>query len=181
MKKSLLYTKKEDKTIYESIIEADYNVTKGSQIASSKLVNRTPKSVEMRWHNTLKNKADYTVKPYNSSFTKEEDNIIIQTLKDYPTNLKAGFEQVSLKLPKRNPKVIMHRWYNTLRKDPTNHVITCGSKKGFTQNVKNVKRDKEGNMPNQGLKHYMYIMKELLELSSTERQTIINFFQLTNS
>jgi len=108
-------------------------------------------------------------------YTKEEDEIIINQVKNYPTNLLHAFREAS-KLIDRAETAISFRYYHKLKKDPSIVALTVGSKKGFTQNVKNVPRDKEGNLPNQGLKHYMTIMKELLELPISEREAILKFF-----
>ena len=114
-------------------------------------------------------------------FTPEEDAIIIRFVKEYPTNLQEAFKKAYTQLPNRTLKTIQNRYYRALRKDPKINALTCGSKAGFTQNVKNVMRDKEGNLPDQALKHYMVIMKELLELQPKERQLIINFFSGNNN
>ena len=59
------------------------------------------------------------------------------------------------------------------------NAITCGSNKGFTKNVKNVQIDREtGIMPDQNLRHYLYIVKEILELPQKEREVIISLFTL---
>ena len=113
-------------------------------------------------------------------FTKEEDDIIIKFAKNYPTNLSEAFRRASVELPERSKDSITKRWYNIRKKDGV-HILTVGSNKGFTQNVKNVAINKEGNMREQGLKHYMYIMKELLELTPVERKVIIDFFKLAGS
>lgn len=111
----------------------------------------------------------------NKHFSVEEDNIIIEQIKLYPTNLKHAFQEAE-KLIERSWTSIQFRYYGNLRGDPKVKAITCGSKQGFTQNVKNLKRDEEGNMPEQNLKGYVWLMKELLELDPSERDLILNFF-----
>lgn len=108
-------------------------------------------------------------------FSVEDDNVIIEQIKLYPTNLKHSFQE-SAKILDRDWTGIHFRYYKTLRKDPKVKAITCGSKSGFTQNVKNLWRDEDGNMPEQNLKGYMWVMKEMLELDTSERDLIINFF-----
>ena len=116
----------------------------------------------------------------NNPYTREEDEIIVGQIKNYPTNLQHAFKEASIQLLNRNVKAIEMRYYNKLRKNPDIHAITCGSTKGFTQNVKNKFRDSDGTLPEQNLKHYMIIMKELLELQPQERQLIVNFFSGNN-
>ena len=108
-------------------------------------------------------------------FSTEEDAVIIEQVKLYPTNLKHAFQEAAVLLD-RTWKSIHFRYYITLRDDPKVKAITCGSKLGFTQNVKNLRRDEDGNMPEQNLKGYVWLMKELLELDSSERDMILNFF-----
>lgn len=113
-------------------------------------------------------------------YTKEEDEIIIGQIKNYPTNLQHAFKEASIIMPDRPLRAIEQRYYNKLRKNADVYAITCGSTKGFTQNVKNKFRDSDGTLPEQNLKHYMVIMKELLELQPQERQLIVNFFSGNN-
>lgn len=108
-------------------------------------------------------------------FSVEDDNVIIEQIKLYPTNLAHAFSEAA-NLLDREPKAVHSRYYVNLKKDPKVKAITCGSKKGFTQNVKNLQRDADGNMPEQNLKGYVWLMKELLELDSSERDMILNFF-----
>ena len=123
---------------------------------------------------------------YNS-WTKEEDEILITEIKNYPTNLNFAIEQAEIKLKEYNKDsnrigiyrtlgAINSRWYVKLRKNSNTHAITCGSEKGFTQNVKNKHRNEDGTLSDQGLKHYLYIVKELLNLPNNERQLVVNLF-----
>lgn len=108
-------------------------------------------------------------------YTKKEQDIIINEIKNYPTNIKHACEKAALML-NRSYGATSFYYYNHLRKDPKVKAITCGSKQGFTQNVKNIMRDEDGNLPSQNLKHYMWLMKELLELDSDDRNRILGFF-----
>lgn len=114
------------------------------------------------------------------TYTKEEDEIIIGQIKNYPTNLQHAFMEASSLLVNRDAKAISQRYYKRIKKDINTYALTCGSTKGFTQNVKNKFRDSDGTLPEQNLKHYMVIMKELLELQPQERQLIVNFFSGNN-
>lgn len=110
------------------------------------------------------------------SYTKKEDAIIINEVKNYPTNLLHAFSEASKKLTNRKTGAISTYWYSDLRKNVEVNAITCGSEKGFTQNVKNILRNEDNNLPDQGLKHYLYIVKELLDLPDIERKLVINLF-----
>jgi len=106
---------------------------------------------------------------------KNLDEVIIQEVKNYPTNLSHAFKVASERVGCSVHHCI-RRYYTKIKKSPEVHAITCGSEKGFTQNVKNTLRDSEGVLPEQGLRNYMYLMKELLNLPTEERKLIINFF-----
>ena len=110
-------------------------------------------------------------------FTPSEDEVIIKFVKDYPTNLKKGFIEASKQLSNRSWKIISVRWYTILKKRKHVNAITCGSSKGFTKNVKNLKCDKNGNLPEQELRAIDYVMKEILGLSLKDRRKIINFLK----
>jgi len=112
-------------------------------------------------------------------YKKSEDNIIINQVKNYPANLRNAFREAQLLLPKRSLSSVEFRWYSYLRMQDNVNAITCGSNKGFTKNVKNVQIDREtGIMPDQNLRHYLYIVKEILELPQKEREVIISLFTL---
>lgn len=108
----------------------------------------------------------------------EEDNIIINCIKEYPTNLSYAFKQASLRMNgKRTARAIELRWYTVLKKKDNINIITVGTEKGFTKNSKNLKRNKEGKLPEQGLKPIAYLVKEILNLSSPERKILITFLK----
>jgi hypothetical protein len=112
-------------------------------------------------------------------YTETEDLIIINQIKNYPTNIKYALSEAQKLIPRRSLSSVDFRWYNTLRKQDNVNAITCGSNKGFTKNVKNVHVDKKtGIMSEQNLRHYLYIVKEILELPQKEREVIISLFIL---
>ena len=125
--------------------------------------------------NTIKAKIVTKGKP-KIRFTKEDEKIILKQVELYPTNLRHAFSEAANLLEGRDWKSIQYRYYKVLRPDREVKVITCGSKAAGTQNVKNLARDGEGNMPEQNLKGYLWVMKEMLDLSPTERDMIVNFF-----
>ena len=112
-------------------------------------------------------------------YTETEDLIIINQVKNYPTNIVYAFKEAQKLIPRRTEEGIRFRWYVKLCKLETTNAVTCGSSKGFTKNVKNVHVNKEtGIMPDQNLRHYLYIVKEILELPQKEREVIISLFTL---
>lgn len=112
-------------------------------------------------------------------YTEWEDLIIINQVKNYPTNLRFAFREAGKQLLKRSLSSIEFRWYSYLRGKNDVNAMTTGSNKGFTQNVKNLHVDKEtGILPEQNLKHYLYIVKEMLELPMNERNAIIALFAI---
>lgn len=83
-------------------------------------------------------------------YTLKEDQIILLYVKKYPTNLSYAFEKAADRLPLRDKRGCEQRYYNKLR-DNMNTYITCGSKRGFTSNVKNNPRRIANSRPNQTL------------------------------
>ena len=109
----------------------------------------------------------------NIIFTQAHDDIIIYELKNCPTNMCHAIKRAALKTG-HTTVAIKNRWYLKLRHVESVNAITCGSEKGFTKNVKNVHVSKKtGEMPDQGLQHYLYIVKEILNLPQIERNAII--------
>jgi hypothetical protein len=114
------------------------------------------------------------VKKEWKSFSQEDDRIIEQQVGLYPTNISHALQEAG-NLINKSFKAVSGHYYYKMRKDPKVKAVTCGSKKGFTQNVKNLKRDIDGNMPEQDLKGYMWVMKEMLDLPREERELIVSF------
>lgn len=71
-------------------------------------------------------------------YTQKEDNVILDCLSKYPTNLQYAFEQASSMLIDRPVKGVEKRYYNKLRK--LSAVIATGSKRGVMANTKNTMR-----------------------------------------
>ena len=115
-----------------------------------------------------------------TKWSQAELDVIINEVKNYPTNIDYAFEQAEMKLDGRNKKSIQNAWYLKLRKNTNVNAITTGSEKGFTKNVKNTHRDEDGNLPDQGLMHYMYVLKEILNLPQKERDVILQVFNIGN-
>lgn len=175
-KKLKKYTKEDIKFITSCVEEAKNNHShiKNAFEKASKHLNRHIKAVEAMWYRTTNDKN------FVKKFTEEEDHVIINNIKNFPTNLKYAFKISSEDplLKERSLPSIAQRWYGHLRRQTNIHSVSCGSKNGFTQNVKNVLRDENSNLPNQGLKHHLYLIKEILDLSEKERNAIITILTI---
>jgi hypothetical protein len=72
-----------------------------------------------------------------TAYTKQEDNIILENIRQYPNNLQFAFERSSEEL-NRTASAISKRYYNKLRDSAK---IAVGSNKGLILNTKNTIRD----------------------------------------
>jgi len=169
--KKILWTSKE-KEIFNKIVSNSINSNTAIEQIRAELPHRTITAIKLKYYNTSINKTSRKCRPY----TENEKQIIIGQVKNYPTNLLHAFKEAEKLLPHRNANSISMLWYNNLRKNSEISAITCGSEKGFTQNVKNKFRNEDGTLSDQGLKHYLYVVKELLNLPNNERQLIVNLF-----
>ena len=116
---------------------------------------------------------DTTVVEKRVTFSNEEDNIIIEKVKQYPTNLQHAFSEAAITLDNGKTRTqVEGRWYSKLRKKAGVHAVSVGSERGFSRNTKNVAR-KDGTMPEQGLKPHLYVLKQIFNLSPAEREEII--------
>ena len=111
-------------------------------------------------------------------FSSQEDIIIHQTVDKYIGNICFAFEEASKQLPNRTPTDVRCRWYRALRSSATVSV-TCGSSSGFTHNVKNVWKDKDGNLPDQELESIDKVMSMMLALPKSGRNRILKYFRQT--
>ena len=114
-------------------------------------------------------------------FTQEEDLVILRELQQYPDNLTYGLLKAAEVLTGRSLKSVKNRYYNTLRNSEDFMAVTCGSKEGFTHNVKNTPRV-EGEFPeDRSLNTVEWLMKKFLDLPKNDRDKIFNFFISTGS
>jgi hypothetical protein len=103
-------------------------------------------------------------------YSDNEESIILNSVKDNPTNLSKAFRLASLKLNNRNAASIAKIWYNKLKfKYP--YIITTGSTKGFSNNCKN------DITSSHQLKPFQVMVKQMLELSNSDREQVLNFFK----
>lgn len=83
-------------------------------------------------------------------YSKKEDATILMYVNKYPTNLQFAFEKASKKLLYRSTEAICFRYYRSLRNQVETH-LTCGSRRGFSRNVKNSQRRVTNSTPTQRL------------------------------
>lgn len=103
-------------------------------------------------------------------FTQKEDNIVIDAISKYPTNLNYAFEYASSKLVDRSAKGVSQRYYQHLKKT-SNALMATGSSVGVMVNTKNTKRI--GRLkPSANLKNKMIITA----LSQFSKEKTVLFF-----
>lgn len=103
-------------------------------------------------------------------FTQKEDNIVIDAISKYPTNLAYAFEYASGKLIDRSVIGVSQRYYKHLRKTST-ALMATGSNKGVMINTKNTMRI--GRLkPSANLKNKMLITA----LSQFSKEKAVSFF-----
>lgn len=112
---------------------------------------------------------------YTSSkiYTQKEDLAILKWVEKSPDNLTYAFEQVAKELDLRKPSVA-GRYYSYIRKH-YNNTITCGSKKGVTNNIKNSKRDlinKPNDPPKQSLQPWLTVFHIFMDLNPQQQQAV---------
>jgi len=115
---------------------------------------------------------DTIVESKRSTWSNDEDLVLIEMVKRYPTNLKHAFSEAAVTLGNKNRTQTETRWYNHLRKRNNVDAVSVGSERGFSKNTKNVPR-KDGTMPEQGLRPHLYVLKQIFNLSPAERDEIV--------
>lgn len=98
-----------------------------------------------------------------------DDKIIEKYVKRNSTNIRYGLELASKELNTTFEKV-NNRYYKHLKYTIT--MLTVGSEMGFTNNVKNTPRDINGNLPTPDMNDVQWLMKQILNLSEKDRNTI---------
>ena len=105
-----------------------------------------------------------------NSYTATERTIVLKWLQQYPDNLVHAFEKAAEELGTRTAKSLSVRYYKKWKKEEDFLAITVGSKKGFTQNVKNTPRV-EGVFPEErALNSVGWLIKNFLNLSNKEQK-----------
>ena len=105
-----------------------------------------------------------------NSYTATERTIVLKWLQQYPDNLKYAFEKASEEIGTRASRSLAVKYYTCWKHEEDFLAVTVGSKKGFTQNVKNTKRV-EGVFPEErALNSVGWLVKNFLNLSSKEQK-----------
>ena len=103
-------------------------------------------------------------------YTATERTIVLKWLQQYPDNLKYAFEKASEEIGTRSNRSLAVKYYTCWKNEEDFMAVTVGSKKGFTQNVKNTKRV-EGIFPEERtLNSVGWLVKNFLNLSSKEQK-----------
>jgi hypothetical protein len=103
-------------------------------------------------------------------YTATERTIVLKWLQQYPDNLKHAFEKASEEIGTRESRNLAVKYYTCWKNEEDFLAVTVGSKKGFTQNVKNTKRV-EGIFPEERtLNSVGWLVKNFLNLSSKEQK-----------
>jgi hypothetical protein len=103
-------------------------------------------------------------------YTATERTIVLKWLQQYPDNLKHAFEKASEEIGTRASRSLAVKYYTCWKNEEDFMAVTVGSKKGFTQNVKNTKRV-EGIFPEERtLNSVGWLVKNFLNLSSKEQK-----------
>ena len=105
-----------------------------------------------------------------NSYTATERTIVLKWLQQYPDNLKYAFEKASEEIGTRSNRSLTVKYYTCWKNEEDFLAVTVGSKKGFTQNVKNTPRV-EGVFPEERtLNSVGWLIKNFLNLSSKEQK-----------
>ena len=105
-----------------------------------------------------------------NQYTDTERTIVLKWLQQYPDNLKYAFEKASEEIGTRSNRSLAVKYYTCWKNEEDFLAVTVGSKKGFTQNVKNTPRV-EGVFPEErALNSVGWLVKNFLNMSSKEQK-----------
>lgn len=167
------FTEEEDKIIL-SCVQNNSTKVEAFKEAALKL-DRPEKSVNLRYYQKLYIKSS---KSDNVELQQKRNKLLEKWLTLYPTNLTYAFKQVAKETGSK-PTAISMYYYTTYRKK-YNNVVTCGSKKGTSNNVKNTKRnlrEDENDVPKQELQDWMRVIHIFLELPTAQQSALKVLFQ----
>lgn len=113
-------------------------------------------------------------------YTSTDKSTVLRWIQLYPDNIVYATEKAAEEL-NRTIASVRNKYYVCWRLDEDFQAITVGSKEGFTHNVKNTLRA-DGIFPeNRALNTVEWLMRQFLELTVDERNTIFNFFISTGT
>ena len=108
----------------------------------------------------------------SKKYSDSDIKVILEQIRLYPDNLNNAFVE-SGKIINRSLTAISFKYYDDLKKRPEFRAVSVGSKKGFTQNVKNTPR-KEGVFPiERKLNRPLWLIQTFLELTEKEQTLVI--------
>lgn len=113
-------------------------------------------------------------------YSSTDKSTVLKWIQQYPDNI----EYASLKAAEelgRSKHAIVQKYYKSWRFDPEFKALTVGSKEGFTHNVKNTLCVNGVFPEDRTLNSVEWLMKQFLELSVKERESIFNFFISTGT
>ena len=103
-------------------------------------------------------------------YTTTERSTVLKWLQQYPDNLVHAFEKAAEELGTRTAGSLNFKYYTCWKNEEDFLAVTVGSKKGFTQNVKNTPRV-EGVFPEErSLNTVGWLIKNFLNMSSKEQK-----------
>ena len=113
-------------------------------------------------------------------YTSTDKSTVLKWIQLYPDNILHATGKAAEELA-RTIAAVRNKYYVCWRLDEDFQAITVGSKEGFTHNVKNTLRA-DGVFPeNRALNTVEWLMRQFLELTVDERNTIFNFFISTGT
>lgn len=117
---------------------------------------------------------------FRRRYTSTDKSTVLRWIQLYPDNIVYATEKAAEEL-NRTIGSIRNKYYICWRLDEDFQAITVGSKEGFTHNVKNTLRA-DGVFPeDRALNTVEWLMRQFLELTVDERNTIFNFFISTGT
>lgn len=103
-------------------------------------------------------------------YTATERTIVLKWLQQYPDNLTHAFKKASKEIGTRASRSLVVKYYSCWKNEEDFLAISVGSKKGFTQNVKNTPRVKGVFPEERALNSVGWLVKNFLNMSSKEQK-----------
>lgn len=103
-------------------------------------------------------------------YTATERTIVLKWLQQYPDNLTHAFKKASEEIGTRASRSLVVKYYSCWKNEEDFLAISVGSKKGFTQNVKNTPRVKGVFPEERALNSVGWLVKNFLNMSSKEQK-----------
>lgn len=112
----------------------------------------------------------------SAAYTKAEDQLILDTVMQFPDNMAHAFSIVASKLKNRKVTSIGSRYHYMIRKGKHKSNIITGSPAGFAAN-KTTKRQNGHFQRKEPLQPLIVVFKQLLDLNQGERKKILDFLK----